>query len=59
MSLGFNVRAPEPIPEKMALRIMEGCLKGLGIFVSTYYRSKREYVHAYITCIAILFKKYI
>ena len=36
MSLGFNVNVPEPIPEKMALRIMEGCLKGLGIFVSTY-----------------------
>ncbi|XP_022343965.2 neutral cholesterol ester hydrolase 1-like [Crassostrea virginica] len=33
MSLGFYVRVPEPIPEKMALRIMEGCLKGLGIFI--------------------------
>ena len=48
MSLGFYVRVPEPIPEKMALRIMEGCLKGLGIFVSTYIDLSNEYVHAYM-----------
>ena len=57
MSLGFYVRVPEPIPEKMALRIMEGCLKGLGSFVSTYIDlSMNMYMHILVTCIAILFK---
>lgn len=45
LSLGLNVRVPEPVAEKTTLRIMEGCLKGVGYIVSrrnirnsTYYK---------------------
>lgn len=45
LSLGLNVRVPEPVGEKTTLRIMEGCLKGVGYIVSrrnirnsTYYK---------------------
>lgn len=34
LSLGLNVRVPEPVAEKTTLRIMEGCLKGVGYIVS-------------------------
>lgn len=45
LPLGLNVRVPEPVAEKTTLRIMEGCLKGVGYIVShrnirnsTYYK---------------------
>lgn len=34
LSLGLNVRVPELVAEKTTLRIMEGCLKGVGYIVS-------------------------
>jgi hypothetical protein len=33
----LDVNVPEPIEEKLSLRIMEGCLKGLGHIVRISY----------------------